>query len=74
MNRSEVAKIMHRIEEEYAAMQNGMYGLVAGVARHDLIRARLDRVGQSQQELAQQVGEEIATRLVCELYVKAVGE
>lgn len=63
MSKSEVVELRHRIELEYDAMT----GFAAGTAR-------LNRVGQYQQALAQHIGEEAAMKLVYELYTDAANE
>jgi hypothetical protein len=67
MSKSEVVEPRHRIELEYEAMQRAMTGFAAGTAR-------LNRVGQYQQALAQHIGEEAAMKLVYELYTDAADE
>lgn len=66
---SEVARLRQQIEEEIEAMQRGFKGFAAGVARHDFIRARMDRVGDHMDELAQHVGSGDATQITCEIYI-----
>lgn len=74
MSKSEVAELRRRIELEYQAMQRAMTDFAAGTARHEFIMARLNRIGQCQEALAQHMGEEAAMKLVYELYADAVGE
>ncbi|WP_376793883.1 hypothetical protein [Thermogemmatispora sp.] len=54
-------------------MQNGLYGLALGSARHEFIRRRMDCLGGYQQRLAGQLGEEQAMQLMYALYVQVVG-
>lgn len=69
---SEIAQLRQRIELELLAMRRGMSGLSSGTARHDFIHARMDQVGRCQDCLADQVGENTATMIVCQLYVQAM--
>ena len=43
-NKSEVARLMQRIDEEYEAAERGLSGL-AQVAQHEFITARMERIG-----------------------------
>lgn len=67
-NRSEVARIRQQIELELEAMRNGMLGLAQGVARHNFIQVRMERVGVYQDELAAQIGDYQASSVLCQLY------
>lgn len=69
---SEVALLRQQIELELVAMRNGLSGLSSGLARHAFIHARMDRIGACQDSLADQLGEDDATRVVCQLYVQAM--
>ncbi len=73
MCESEVARLRSQIEKELEAMQNGLYGLALGSARHEFIRRRMDCLGGYQQRLAGQLGEEQAMQLMYALYVQVVG-
>jgi hypothetical protein len=70
---SEIAQLRQRIAEEYEAMQRGLMGLAWGTAKHDFIQARMQRVDQYHNQLAQQVGEQEATLTICELYEQVIG-
>jgi hypothetical protein len=69
---SEVARLSQQIELECQAAKLGLAGL-AIVANHDSINARMERIWDYRQELAQEVGEQEATKIMHELYVKVVG-
>ena len=69
---SEVARLSQQIELECQAAKQGLEGL-AIVANHDSINARMERIWDYRQELAQEVGEQEATKIMYELYVKVVG-
>lgn len=64
-NKSEVARLMRRIDEEYEAAERGLSGL-AQVAQHEFITARMERIGEHYEDLQQLVGEEEACRLLVE--------
>jgi hypothetical protein len=69
---SEIAQLRQRIELELLAMRRGLSGLSSGAARHEFIHARMNQVGHCQDCLADQVGENTATMMVCQLYVQAM--
>ena len=70
---SEVAQLRLRIAEEYEAMQRGLMGMAWGTAKHDFIQARMKRVDDYHDMLAQHVGEKEATQTICELYEQVIG-
>lgn len=51
----------------------GLSGLAEGTALHEFISARMARVEKYHHELAREVGDSEATRIICELYNKATG-
>lgn len=57
-NKSEVARILAQIVQEYEAGHNGLYGLTQGTARHSFITARMENMARLQHELEQLVGEQ----------------
>lgn len=57
-NKSEVARLMQRIEEEYTAAQHALSGLAVGVAKHQFITARMENIEHCHQQLQMLVGEE----------------
>lgn len=65
---SEVARLRARIEAEHAASVWAMTGLAVGAARHLFIQRRLERMDVAHVKLSQLVGEEQATRLLCEVF------
>lgn len=69
---SEVAKLRQQIEEEIESMQRGFTGYAAGGARHDFIRAKMERIGGHQDELAEYLGDDDAAHMVCELYINTM--
>lgn len=71
---SEVAKLRQQIEQEIESMQRGFTGYAAGVARHDFIKAKMERIGGHQDKLAENIGEEQAMIAVCQIYIKVTEE
>jgi hypothetical protein len=71
---SQIAQLRDRIELEIESMHQGLTGL-AMVARHKLITARYNRLGQLEEELATHVGEARAAQFSCQAYIRlAKGE
>ncbi|HLJ36498.1 MAG TPA: hypothetical protein VKU38_22765 [Ktedonobacteraceae bacterium] len=64
-SKSEVARLRRQIEEEYAAAQRGLCGF-AVTAQHAFITARMENVWLFREQLVPLVGEDEATRLMCE--------
>lgn len=71
MNRSEVARLREQVALEYEAMMQGLSGFAEGMAMHEFISARMARVGDFHDELAKEIGEDKATKIICDLYNKA---
>ncbi len=69
---STVTELRRQIAEELEAMQRGFSAYAAGVARHDFIRARMEQVGDRQEELSTYIGPDDAAHIVCELYINKV--
>jgi hypothetical protein len=69
---SEVARLMRQIELECQAAKQGLEGL-AIIASHESINARMEKLWDYRQELAQEVGEQEATKIMYELYIKVIG-
>lgn len=64
--KSEVARLLQQIEQEYQAAQYGLTGLAVGVSRHDFITARVENMNLCHKALTTLVGEEQATKMVAE--------
>ena len=64
-SKSEVARLLHQIELEYQAAQRGLTGLAYGTSIHQFITRKLENIGACHERLAQLVGPEQATQLVC---------
>jgi hypothetical protein len=72
-SKSEVARIREQIEQEYRAAERLRSGF-AITARHDFITARMDTIGRYRKQLVPLVGENEATRLMCESCARAENE
>lgn len=59
-NKSEVARILSQIVQEYEASQNGLYGISEGTTRHRFIRTRMENMMKLQNELEKLVGDQAA--------------
>lgn len=62
MNISEVAAIRQRINQEIAAMKHAK--AFAVTARHEMITARLERLGVCLEELSSELGKEGAAKFM----------
>jgi hypothetical protein len=62
--RSEVARLLHIIQREYEAAEQGLTGLAQGTATHRFIDARMERVHQGHTQLQELVGPGEATVLI----------
>ena len=56
-NKSEVARLLNQIREEYEAGVNALKGLALGTARHSFITASMENMGKLQEQLDELVGE-----------------
>jgi hypothetical protein len=45
MSKSEVARLLTQIEQEYQASKRGLEGFASGTARHDFIQTRTENIG-----------------------------
>ena len=68
---SEVARLCRQIEMECQAMRLALYGY-AVVASHEVIEQKYNSLGKYQDALEQLVGEEEASSIVVEIYIKEV--
>ncbi len=62
--RSEVARLLTQISEEYEAAQRGLTGLSYGTSQHEFITARMENMGRNLRELQDLVGEMPAIAMV----------
>jgi hypothetical protein len=60
-NKSEVARMMRQITQEYEAAKMGMNGPACGTSRHRFITKRMENIGQLHENLTTLVGPEQAT-------------
>jgi hypothetical protein len=58
VQRSEVARLLSQIREEYEAAVHGFSGLSHGTSRHCFITARMENMSRLQTQLDELVGEE----------------
>jgi hypothetical protein len=63
-NRSDVARILMQIEQEYQASKRGLAGLASGTARHDFISKKTENIGKRHEQLIELVGPEQAIALI----------
>lgn len=70
-NLSEVARIKRQIELEYEAAQRAMYGFAVGVAKHEFITARMEKMGRCHEQLVTLVGEREATKALAQALEQA---
>lgn len=64
--RSEVARLLSQISDEYEAGQRGLSGLASGASQHAFITARMENIGRCQQRLQGLVGHQQALALVAQ--------
>lgn len=57
-SKSEIARILAQIAQEYEAAQNGLNGLAQGTTRHSFITTKMENMGKLQEELEKIVGDE----------------
>jgi hypothetical protein len=55
--RSEVARLLSMISDEYEAAQRGLTGLAYGTSQHEFITTRMENMGQLHTELQSLVGD-----------------
>lgn len=65
--RSQVARLLAQITEEYKAAQSGLTGLGSGTARHDFITARMENMSQLHTQLHTIVGDAAIAMIAEEL-------
>jgi hypothetical protein len=67
---SDIAQMKERIAAEYMAAQWGLYGLAYGVSKHQFITNRMERMQESEKELAGMVGNQQAMIIVAEMLAR----
>ena len=70
-NHSEVARLMQQINEANEAAYQALYGLAAGVSKHEFITAKMERIGECHEALKVLVGEHEANMLLAETLEQA---
>jgi hypothetical protein len=70
-DKSEVARLMRQIEQEYEAAQRGLYGFASGAARHEFINAKVENIGRCHEHLKTLVGEQEATKALAQALEQA---
>ena len=70
-NKSEVARVLEQIELDNQAAHQALYGLASGVARHQFITSKMERMGRLHEKLQTLVGKEQAGKLLAETLEKA---
>lgn len=68
MAKSEIARLLQEIDEAYQAAQWALTGLAYGMARHDFINTKEERIAICHQKLTTLIGPEEATALVAGVY------
>lgn len=64
--RSEVARLLDQIREEYESAMRGLSGLSQGVARHSFITTKMENMGRLQDQLNELIGDNaIALVVTC---------
>jgi hypothetical protein len=66
-NRSEIARLLAKISEEYEAAQRGLHGIAYGRARHDFINARMENMGEIHVQLQAIVGDQAISMIADQL-------
>jgi len=64
--RSEVARLMRQIDQEYEAAERGLRGLTSGTAQHAFITKRMENIAVYHQTLIEVVGAQEAGRIITE--------
>ena len=72
-NLSEVARLRDLIDAENQSAILALHGPMVGIAKHDFITARMDRIGGYQEELAGLIGERESMALLIDILEQAPG-
>ncbi len=65
-NVSDVSRLKAEFELQNAAAFYALHGLASGTAQHKIITARMNRMGELQEELVEKIGEGKAAKFVVE--------
>jgi hypothetical protein len=71
---SELARLMAQLDLENEAARRALYDPSLGTAQHEFITARMERMGQIQEELEKLVGPEQAAMLVVKAMERKEGQ
>ena len=67
-NRSEVARLLLQIREEYEAAQRGLTEFSYGTSQHEFINARMEHMGQLHTQLQTIVGDAAIAMIADQLF------
>jgi len=65
--RSEVARLLKQIRDEYESAQQGLSGLASGTSQHVFITCKMEHMGKLQEELQDLIGDEATALIVQQL-------
>ena len=63
-SKSEIARLMHQIDDEYVSSWNALYGFASGNLRHEFINKRIENVARYIDEQRRVIGDEAAMDLL----------
>lgn len=67
-SQSEVARLRQQIVLEYEAAYRALTAPASGSARHAVITAKMERIGDHQLALASLIGEEASMEILCGIF------
>ena len=68
-NNSAVARLLQQIGEQYESAKLGLSGLAEGTTQHQVITAKMERIGDLHEELRTHVGDEAMAMIIQQLDV-----
>lgn len=66
-NKSEIARILAQIAQEYEVARDGLYGVAQGTTKHSFITARMENMAKLQNEMEKLVGDQAMGLVVQQL-------
>jgi hypothetical protein len=66
-NKSEVARILAQIRDEYEAARQGLSGLSQGTPQHVFITTKMEHIGALHEQLQGLAGKTIAIQLIADV-------
>lgn len=63
-NQSEVARLLAQIDAEYESSRQGLQGIAQGIAYHQFITERMERIQSLQARLGEVVGDQDTATLI----------